>query len=73
MAGTLVEYARFVEVQHLRARIVAELVQSPRDTPVEANGESRREFCSMTSDAAQQAARGGEDRRHTTRGSVDVC
>jgi hypothetical protein len=68
MAGILVEYARFVEVQQRRARIPLLLMPPLGDTPAEPNssaaaeehpieiGESRREFRSMQSDAADPPA-----------------
>ena len=64
MAGIVVEYARFLEVQQRRARVVAQLTQSPEpfleiiessaidDHPVEI-GESRRQFRSMPDEAAR--------------------
>ena len=82
MAGILVEYARFVQVQQRRARVAALLIQPLGDTHVEANSsaaaeehpiettESRREFRSMQSDATDPRTREGEP--GTTRGSVDV-
>jgi hypothetical protein len=62
MAGILVEYARFVEVQQRRARVASLPVPPLGDTPAEAKGsaaaeqppieiaESRREFRSMQID-----------------------
>ena len=64
MAGILVEYARFVEVQQRRARVVAQLTQSPEpfleiiessaidDHPV-GLGESRRQFRSIPDEAVR--------------------
>jgi hypothetical protein len=82
MAGILVEYARFVNVQQRRARVVAQLVQQLQETPAETNGlvavdnlpieigESRRQLRS-TQDAAAPQNDDGTCRRGTTRGSVD--
>jgi hypothetical protein len=66
MAGILVEYARFVEVQQRRARVALLLIPPLGDTPAEQLGggcghpieiaESRREFRSMQSDAADSPA-----------------
>jgi hypothetical protein len=84
MAGILVEYARFVEVQQRRARVVAQLMQPLHDTPAETNGlaavedhpveigESRSEFRSMPKDAAPRPTRDGKRGPRTTHGSVDV-
>lgn len=75
MAGILVEYSRFVEVQQRRARVVEELRQPPAETPADTSmpaavddqllevGESRRQFRSIQNDAAQQRIRNDERRR----------
>jgi hypothetical protein len=64
MAGILVEYSRFVEVQQRRARGVAQLMQSPEpfldiiessaidDHPVDI-GESLRQLRSVPDEAAR--------------------
>jgi hypothetical protein len=84
MAGVLVEYARFVEVQQRRARVVAQLTQPLQDTPAETNGlaavedhpveigESRGLLRSMHNDAAPQPIRDRKRGHRTTPGSVDV-
>jgi hypothetical protein len=76
MAGIVVEYARFVEVQQRRACFVAHRMPWPRETSQETNGstavedqpsdigESRRQFISMQDEAAHH--RGG-----VTRGPLD--
>jgi hypothetical protein len=76
MAGIVVEYARFVDVQQRRARILAHRMRWPREMSQETNrsaaaddqpsdtGESQRHVVSMQGEAAQH--RGG-----TARGSLD--
>ena len=61
MAGILVEYARFVEVQQRRARAVAQLMRWPGGPFLETNDdhpfdidESRRLFLSRRDDAARR-------------------
>ena len=83
MAGILVLYARFVEVQQRRARVVAQLMQLLQHEPEEANGvaavedhpgelgESRPPIGSTPDDAAAQRTRDGKRGVCTTRGSVD--
>ena len=82
MAGILVEYARFVNVQQRRARVVAQLIPQLQEPAAERNGlvavdtqpieigESRRQLRTTRDDAPQQND-GGKYRRGTTRGSVD--
>jgi hypothetical protein len=76
MAGIVVDYARFIEVQQRRARLGAHRVRSPRQTCQETNGstavdrqpldsgESRQQVVSTQEEAAHH--RGG-----TTLGTLD--
>jgi hypothetical protein len=76
MAGIIVEYARFVEVQQRRARHVPQRVRWQPERSAETDesaavddqpldlGESRRQYVSGQDEAAH-------DRDSTTRGSLD--
>jgi hypothetical protein len=65
MPGSLVEYARFVEVQQRRARIIAEL-ERPPETPAPRTGPTTvDQFIDVGESLTSVDA-------STTRGSVDV-